>query len=216
MGTGKLVTANASVLQASNGAIPVYGYAMTSSVPSGNIGTIVAKQITMTGLGATDKIYNGTTSATVTGAASLTSSEAPGAGSSIDGKWYVGDTVNITGPPVGTFNSKNVAEANSVTFSQLSLTGAQSGNYTLVIQSPVTAYITPKTVTLSASKTYDGTTAFAGTQVNIGTGVGAEVLTYSGAASNDAHVGSTLVRLHSVMVVLALQPVLPAITPCLS
>ncbi|MGY8894804.1 MAG: beta strand repeat-containing protein, partial [Burkholderiales bacterium] len=47
--------------------------------------------------------------------------------------------------------------------------------------------ITPKTVTLSASKVYDGLTSLDGF-VSIATGVGSENLAYSGAVANDAHV----------------------------
>ena len=47
--------------------------------------------------------------------------------------------------------------------------------------------ITPKTVTLSASKVYDGLTSLDGF-VSIATGVGLENLAYSGAVANDAHV----------------------------
>ena len=158
--------------------------------PTGLSANITPKPITMTGLSANDKVYNGYTNATVVGTAALIGSESAGTGANIDGKWYVGDSVSITGPPVGTFNSKNVAEANSVTFSGLTLSGAQAGNYTLTVQSPVSAHITPKTVTLSASKIYDGTTALIGSQVTILGTLGSEVLAFSAAASNDAHVGT--------------------------
>jgi hypothetical protein len=163
-------------------------YSLTQ--PTGLTANITPKSITMSGLSANDKVYDGNTTAIALGTAALSASEAAGTGSSIDGKWYVGDTVSITGPPVGTFNSKNVAEANSVTFSGLALTGAQAANYTLTVQSAATAHITPKTVTLLASKTYDGTVDLTGSQVTMGAAVGSEVLSYTGAAANSAHVGT--------------------------
>ena len=52
-----------------------------------------------------------------------------------------------------------------------------------------TAAITKKTVTLSASKTYDGTTSLTG-YVTVTTGVGSETLTYTGATTNDSHVAT--------------------------
>jgi hypothetical protein len=162
-------------------------YSLTQ--PTGLTANITPKSITMMGLSANDKVYDSTTTAIVTGNAVLTSSVAVGSGTSIDGKWYVGDTVSITGPPVGTFNSKNVAEANSVTFSGLTLSGAQAANYTLTVQSAATARITPKAVTLLASKTYDGNTGLTG-YVTVNGRIGSEVLGYSGAAANDAHVGT--------------------------
>ena len=172
--------------------------------PTSLTANITPKAITMTGLAANDKVYDGNTTAVVTGTAALSGSEAVGTGTTVDGKWYVGDTVSITGPPglaaYGTFNSKNVAEANNVTFSGLSLTGAQAGNYTLTVQSPATAHITPKTVTLLASKTYDGTTNVAVTnwgQVN--TGVGSETLSLNHglAAFDSANAGNRTVQVGS-------------------
>ena len=52
---------------------------------------------------------------------------------------------------------------------------------------PVT--ISAKTVTLSASKNYDGNTDLSGA-VTIGTGIGGEALSYSGASANDANVAT--------------------------
>lgn len=52
-----------------------------------------------------------------------------------------------------------------------------------------TLSITPKAVTLTATKVYDGTTDLSG-DVTITTGVGTQTLTYTGATSNDAHVAT--------------------------
>jgi len=124
----------------------------------------------------------------VGGTAALTT-EAVGTGTTSDGKAYTGDTVSITGTAVGTFNSKDVLAASTVTYSGLSLTGAQAGNYTFTIQSAASQTITAKTVTLAASKTYDGSTSLT-SFVTIGTGVGSETLTYTGATANDSHVAT--------------------------
>jgi hypothetical protein len=174
---GVTVTGSLTGLSAGN-------YSLTS--PVGLTASITPKALTMYGLSANDKAYDGNTTAVVTGTATLTGSVAVGAGNALDGKWYVGDSVSITGPPVGTFNSKNVAEASSVTYSGLSLSNS---NYTLTIQSPSTAHITPKQVTLLASKTYDGTTDLTAA-VTIGSTVGSEQLSYVGATANDVHVGT--------------------------
>ena len=100
--------------------------------------------------------------------AALLASQAPGAGNALDGKWYSGDSVSIAGTPVGTFNSANVLSASTVTYSGLSLTGAQAGNYSLTVQSPTAAAITPKTVSLTASKTYDGSVDLGSAQLTLG------------------------------------------------
>ena len=154
---------------------------------------ITKKTATMSGLSvAASKVYDGTTKATVSGTKTLAAAEAVGQGTTTDGKIYIGDTVSLTGTAVGTYNSKDVATASTVTYSGLSLTGGQAGNYTFTIQSPARAKITKKTITLSASKTYDGTTTLGSGKVTIGTGVTVngitELLGYSGATANSKNV----------------------------
>ena len=107
----------------------------------GNI-TITAKPLTVTGATASNKVYDGITTATITGGA-LMGVVSP-------------DVVSIG--TTGTFASTNVANGIVVT---LSLTGANASNYTLT-QPGITANITTKTVTVTAvtasNKAYDGTT----------------------------------------------------------
>ena len=56
---------------------------------------------------------------------------AAGSGSASDGRAYSGDAVSLGGVPVAAFNSKDVATASTVSFSGLSLTGLDAGNYSL-------------------------------------------------------------------------------------
>src|SRR5205814_6627968 len=83
-------------------------------------------------------------------------------GTTADGKPYAGDAVSVTGTPTGAFASKDVANGIGVTVTGTSLTGAQSGNYTLTQQTGLTANITPKALSVSglsaSNKTYDATT----------------------------------------------------------
>ena len=126
--------------------------------------TINPKPLTVLGtLALTGKVYDGTTAATPTGVAALQSAELVTAGSSGDGKPFIGDVVGLTGTAASyAFNSATVAGATIVTGSGLSLTGGQAGNYTLT--APVlTASISPKPLTAQGTlsgggKTYDGTT----------------------------------------------------------
>jgi len=90
--------------------------------------TVNKKALTETGLSASSKIYDATTVATLTGTATLLTSEAFGTGTSSDGKPYIGDVVSVTGTPTGTFASKDVANGIAVTVSGTSLTGSQAGN----------------------------------------------------------------------------------------
>ncbi len=121
---------------------------------------------------ASDKVYDGNTVAAVT-ATGLVS----------------GDSVTLAG--TGTFASKDVGTYNNVGISGISLSGADAGNYTLSgnAVSNATASITPRTVTLSATKVYDGSSAFS-SGVNIGNVVTGEDLQFSGATANSAHAGS--------------------------
>ena len=108
-----------------------------------------------------------------------------------------GDSAATLGNTGKVYNSKDVASANQITVSGLgisSITGSNSSDasdYTLDASSKtVSATVTRKTVTLSASKTYDGSTSLTG-DVTVTTGVGSETLTYSSAASNNAHVATS-------------------------
>ena len=110
-----------NVVLASTGAMPV-------SVATGTGNSVTAKTLTVVSAAAQGKMFDGTTSATVTG--SLDSAEAFGAGTSGDGKPYTGDpmTVTCTG---STFASPAVAADIAVTAGTFTLTGAAAGNYSL-------------------------------------------------------------------------------------
>jgi hypothetical protein len=158
--------------------------------------TVSPKALTMSGLSVSSKVYDGTTTTIVSGTPALAGNEAAGTGTSGDGKPITGDTVSITGTPTGTYNSKDVASATTVTYSGLSLTGTAAGNYTLTIQSAASATITKAPLSITAptvTKVYDGGTT-AGT-VTVGTlsgFVGSETVTATGTATaySSQNVGS--------------------------
>jgi len=138
--------------------------------------TITPKPLTVTGLGAaTSKVYDGTTSAVVTGT---------GAFSGVLG----GDAVTLGGSPTGVYNSKDVATAVSVSFSGLTLAGASAANYSLAMPASVAATITPRTLTVSgltvaATKVYDGTNSAIVTSVGTLSGVlGSDVVSVGGSS----------------------------------
>ncbi|MDP2694138.1 MAG: hypothetical protein Q8O58_04630, partial [Gallionella sp.] len=127
----------------------------------------------VTGLSA-NKTYNGNLTAGLTGTATITPAGA--------------DTVNLAGTgSVTNFSNKDV-HTEVLTLSGYSTTGAEAYKYSLFQPSSLSATISAKTVTLSAAKTYDGTTDLTGA-VTLGTGIG-ETLTYTGATANDAHVAT--------------------------
>ena len=98
--------------------------------------TIAPKPVTITGVTAKDKVYDGTTDATVTDPAR------------IDGLLDA-DNVTVT-PGTATFADKNVGTSKTVTFAGYSLSGTAAGNYNLTAQpASVTANITAKEVTIT-------------------------------------------------------------------
>ncbi|MBP3856568.1 MAG: chitobiase/beta-hexosaminidase C-terminal domain-containing protein [Ruminiclostridium sp.] len=145
VGTGKTVTISGITLTGDD----ADNYALAEVQQTTATANITAKAVTITGLGATNKEYDGTTTATVTGTAA------------IDGK--VGsDDVSVSAG-TASFADANVGTVITVTFSGYSLSGTAAGNYTLSEQpASVTASITQKEVTVSgitaSNKTYDGTT----------------------------------------------------------
>jgi len=110
---------------------------------------ITPKALSVSGLGASDKVYDGTTAATVnTAQASYTGL--------IDGD--VVSTTSVT----GAFADKNVGNAKAVSLTA-NFSGADAGNYSVSAPADLTASITPKAVSVSglsaSDKVYDGSTA---------------------------------------------------------
>ena len=148
VGTGKTITAGSFVLagaQKDN-----YSLSTASATVTG---TITAKPITVT-LNATpliEKIYNGSTAATLSSTNySLTGVES-------------GDAVAVSGS--ASYDSKDAGTGKTITVNSFALSGAQANNYQLSTPSAtVTGAITVKTITptLNASpsitKVYDGNT----------------------------------------------------------
>jgi len=141
---------NAITLQnGSNGLASNYALPALTSTGAGNTASIVAKALALAGLTANDKVYDGNTSATLSG----------GALSGLVGT----ETLNFSGL-TGAFTNKNAGVAKSVAVSGISLadgTGLAS-NYTVSNPTGLSASITPRATTVSgitaSNKTYDGTT----------------------------------------------------------
>jgi len=112
--------------------------------------TIAKKDVTITGVGAESKEYDGNAYATVTGTPVVSGA-------------LEGDEVSVSlGAIPGDFADKNVGTGKTVTFSGFALTGAAAPNYNLTAQpAPVTANITAKALTITGvsatDRTYDGT-----------------------------------------------------------
>jgi hypothetical protein len=142
--------ASQNVMGTNGSTLNVTGYNLTDPgnynvVENSAAGTINKATLTVTGTTVSDKIYDGTTTATL---------EDGSLGGVIEG-----DSVNLN--QSGNFASVDVGTEIAVTATD-SLSGAQSGNYSLVEPTGLSANITPKmlteTLTGTVVKVYDGTT----------------------------------------------------------
>ncbi|BDX38975.1 hypothetical protein CYCD_23300 [Tenuifilaceae bacterium CYCD] len=125
-------------------------YTLTQPTLSANITTAT---LTVSGLAANSKAYDGTTNAILSG----------GTLTGIIGD----DAVTATMPTSGTFAQATVGTGIAVTISNIALSGNDAGNYTLTQPSGFTADITARTLTLSSftadNKVYDASTTVTGT-----------------------------------------------------
>lgn len=112
---------------------------------SGN--SISAKNISISGITISNKVYDGNNSASITGTAEYT-----GLANS--------QTFTVSGTPTAVFINKNVENGKAVTVSGYS---APNSNYVIIQPNGLTANITTLTITLTnplvSSKTYNGTTS---------------------------------------------------------
>ncbi len=142
-GTGKTVTVSGVGLTGADAG----NYTVT--IPASALADILQRSLTVT-LTASNKTYDGTTA---------------GSGSVALSGVVSGDTVGATGG-TWTFADRNAATGKTVTVSGVGLTGADAGNYTVTIPATALADILQRAITANVSasnKTYDGTTAAAGT-----------------------------------------------------
>ena len=127
VGIGKLVTFTPNALNSTN-------YEFAAGLTKTFTADITAKALTVTGLTATDRVYDGTANVTLTGG------ELTGVTS--------GDDVSAVMPTSGTVESADAsAAAKPVNYGTITLTGTDAGNYTLT-QPAVTVTISKATPVL--------------------------------------------------------------------
>ena len=133
--------------------------------------TIKPKPVTITGISADDKTYDGTNRAVIKGMPAISGLVA-------------GDEGAVTveaASAKATFADVDAGTAKTVNFSGYALAGAKAGNYTLAQPASVTANISPKALTIAdvtvADKAYDGTKTAAVTGVTFNGLVSSESLT---------------------------------------
>ena len=99
--------------------------------------TIKPKNLTVSGLTAESKTYDGTTDAEVKGG-------------TLSGK-ITGDDVDATFPTTGTFANANVGNNIAVSVADITLTGSKKGNYTLTQPTGLKANITKAPISVKAN-----------------------------------------------------------------
>jgi hypothetical protein len=139
--TGKVTVTGGTI--ASNYVLPV---------TATGAATITPAPLSVTGLVVQNKVYDGTTAATLD----------PSHAGVLVGV-YAGDTVSLSSAPgSAAFTSPNVGNAIPVTLTSGSITGPQAANYTLTSPGALSANITPRPLTATIigtpTKAYDGTT----------------------------------------------------------
>jgi hypothetical protein len=154
-----------------------------STSSSGN--TVTQKALTVTGLTAQNKEYDGLTTATATGTAALSGIVSP-------------DAVSLNGTPTFTFVNATVGNGITVSTSGYSLTGAQSANYSLTPPT-LAANITVRSLTITANNVSKvqgvilsggaGSTAFTSSGLQNGETIGTVTITYgtAGATTGDGN-----------------------------
>ena len=163
-------------------------YALPAATLTANVGTIIPKALTLTGLAVADKTYDATTTATIKNAGSLSN--------------VVGvDDVSVNGLSVS-FGDANAGTNKAILLTTSGLTGSSASNYTLNPVASTTASINKADLTVSGlagvQRYYTGLTDVAIDQSNATlTGVkGSDsfsIVYGSGTyASADAGVGKTL------------------------
>jgi len=168
VGTGKSVTPSSSLVGAANGNYNVIE-------PTGLTGTITKAPLSLTGLSVSEKFYDGTTSASI-------------AGNPVAHPLLT-DDVSVSGLPSAVFSSPNAGLNVPVTVSNLTLAGADAGNYSASAITGVAATIKPAVLTAVAnpySKVYDGTAAATPTMTITAGLVGTETVNVASTGFFDA------------------------------
>lgn len=155
----------------------VYTYTSVDAVGANpvTVTLTVKRTLTVTGITANDKVYDGTTEATLNTA-----------GATLVGVSSEDDVSLNTSTAVSTFDTKDIGTGKTVTVSGLALGGDDAGNYSLT-QPTATADITPVVLAIAAdskTKNYGDTDPVLTYAITSGSLVGGDTL--AGALARDA------------------------------
>ena len=161
------VSVDIGLVSGTNGGLASnYSVAPTLTVSA----SIAPASLTVTGVGANNKVYDATVVATLSGTASVAG--------------LPGDVVTLGGTPVASFATKNAGTGIAVGVSGYTLSGTDAGNYTLVQPTGLAADITPATLNVNglqaSSKVYDSLTSAALSGSASVAALGSDVVTLTG------------------------------------
>ncbi|MBX3657347.1 MAG: filamentous hemagglutinin N-terminal domain-containing protein [Ramlibacter sp.] len=190
-GTGTLLDKNVGASKP----VTVSGFGLTGTdagnyvvvQPTGVTASISQANLAVTGVTASNRVYDGTTSAALGGSATVTA--------------FGADVVSVSGTGTGSFADRNAGTSKPVSATGYSLTGPDAGNYVVVQPTGLVADITAAPLSLNAmgdTRLFDGTTASAGT-VNITGLVGGDTvsgLTQSFASKNVLGVNASTLQVN--------------------
>jgi filamentous hemagglutinin family protein len=111
---------------------------------------IAQRPVTLAGVAAVDRVYDGTTLVNVNAS-----------GATITGA-IAGDLLSVAASATGTMADRHVGAAKPVSVAGVALAGADAGNYVVIDSAPITVNITPREISAvlaGVDKVYDGTTA---------------------------------------------------------
>lgn len=135
--------------------------------------SILPKTLSLTGLKASNKTYDGNATATISNYGTLSGI-------------IPGDSVALsTSGSTASFSNAQAGTNKTVLVSGLGLSGAKKADYRLFLPVTTKANIRPKVITLSATKPYDRSRSLAG-DVTIGGLVGSQTLSYTNAFARSA------------------------------
>jgi hypothetical protein len=162
VGTDIVVTADLSGLALDNSNYYIGG--VTTALKA----AITPKPVTIGGLTASNKVYNATTVATLTGTPGVTAGDLLG-----------GDTATISGTvTVGVFDSADAGYSIGVNANISGLTISNPNYYITGLATPLRANITPAPISVSVVKPYDGGVTVTFDQMTV-TGIGGQTLSFA-------------------------------------
>ncbi|WP_234187077.1 YDG domain-containing protein [Shinella sp. NM-101] len=173
VGSGKSISLGTLLLGNGNG-----GLASNYTLSGGAHSVDIAKAtLTLTGITASNKTYDGTTAAAMANAGTL-------AGIALN------DEVSFSSLGAN-FADKDVGIGKTVTISGITLSGADAGNYMIASTATGAADISQRVLNLSGNRVYDGSADLAASIFTLGNLVNGEQLTLSGGGwMNDKNAGS--------------------------